>query len=79
MDVKLNFKVLKSNSFTSLSLGSRMICRLACYCFVYHEVSTFNALMEFQSSTSDYERGKLPDRLAKFSGGIAVLKIGGAK
>lgn len=31
-----------------------------------------------QSSTSDYEREKLQERLAKLSGGIAVLKIGGA-
>ncbi|KAI8545795.1 hypothetical protein RHMOL_Rhmol07G0065800 [Rhododendron molle] len=31
-----------------------------------------------KSSTSDYEREKLQERLAKLSGGIAVLKIGGA-
>ncbi|KAI3789698.1 hypothetical protein L2E82_02501 [Cichorium intybus] len=31
-----------------------------------------------ESSTSDYNKEKLQERLAKLSGGIAVLKIGGA-
>ncbi|XP_071721250.1 chaperonin CPN60-2, mitochondrial-like [Rutidosis leptorrhynchoides] len=31
-----------------------------------------------ESSTSDYDREKLQERLAKLSGGVAVLKIGGA-
>ncbi|XP_068664701.1 chaperonin CPN60-2, mitochondrial-like [Aristolochia californica] len=30
------------------------------------------------SSTSDYDREKLEERLAKLSGGVAVLKVGGA-
>jgi chaperonin GroEL len=29
-------------------------------------------------TTSDYDRDKLQERLAKLSGGVAVLKIGGA-
>ncbi|KAB2003676.1 hypothetical protein ERO13_D11G141400v2 [Gossypium hirsutum] len=31
-----------------------------------------------ESSTSDYDKDKLQERLAKLSGGVAVLKIGGA-
>ncbi|KAJ6388169.1 hypothetical protein OIU77_026694 [Salix suchowensis] len=31
-----------------------------------------------ESSTSDYDKEKLHERLAKLSGGVAVLKIGGA-
>ncbi|CAK7336188.1 unnamed protein product [Dovyalis caffra] len=31
-----------------------------------------------ESSTSDYDKEKLQERLAKLSGGVAVLKIGGA-
>lgn len=31
-----------------------------------------------ETSTSDYDREKLQERLAKLSGGVAVLKIGGA-
>ncbi|AES61893.1 putative chaperonin Cpn60/TCP-1 family, groEL-like apical domain, groEL-like equatorial [Medicago truncatula] len=31
-----------------------------------------------ENSTSDYDRDKLQERLAKLSGGVAVLKIGGA-
>jgi chaperonin GroEL len=30
------------------------------------------------NTTSDYDRDKLQERLAKLSGGVAVLKIGGA-
>jgi chaperonin GroEL len=30
------------------------------------------------ATTSDYDRDKLLERLAKLSGGVAVLKIGGA-
>lgn len=33
---------------------------------------------EINSATSDYDREKLQERLAKLSGGVAVLKIGGA-
>ncbi|XWS76148.1 hypothetical protein CRYUN_Cryun01aG0151500 [Craigia yunnanensis] len=33
---------------------------------------------EMESSTSDYDKDKLQERLAKLSGGVAVLKIGGA-
>ncbi|GMH46020.1 hypothetical protein BSKO_13984 [Bryopsis sp. KO-2023] len=33
---------------------------------------------EISSATSDYDREKLQERLAKLSGGVAVLKIGGA-
>ena len=29
-----------------------------------------------ESTTSDYDREKLQERLAKLSGGVAVLKIG---
>ncbi|PNX91191.1 chaperonin CPN60-2 mitochondrial-like, partial [Trifolium pratense] len=31
-----------------------------------------------ENSTSDYDKEKLQERLAKLSGGVAVLKIGGA-
>jgi chaperonin GroEL len=31
-----------------------------------------------ENSSSDYDREKLQERLAKLSGGVAVLKIGGA-
>lgn len=31
-----------------------------------------------EMSTSDYDREKLQERLAKLSGGVAVLKVGGA-
>lgn len=31
-----------------------------------------------EQTTSDYDRDKLHERLAKLSGGVAVLKIGGA-
>ena len=31
-----------------------------------------------EQTTSDYDRDKLQERLAKLSGGVAVLKIGGA-
>jgi len=33
---------------------------------------------EIQSATSDYDREKLQERLAKLSGGIAVIRVGGA-
>jgi chaperonin GroEL len=32
-----------------------------------------------ESSTSEYEREKLKERLAKLSGGVAVIKIGGTR
>merc|ERR1712078_522121 len=31
-----------------------------------------------EGSTSDYEKDKLKERLAKLSGGVAVIKVGGA-
>jgi chaperonin GroEL len=31
-----------------------------------------------EQTTSDYDRDKLQERLAKLSGGVAVLRIGGA-
>ena len=34
--------------------------------------------MQIESSTSDYDKEKLRERLAKLSGGVAVLKVGGA-
>ncbi len=33
---------------------------------------------QIESSTSDYDKEKLQERLAKLSGGVAVIKIGGA-
>jgi chaperonin GroEL len=33
---------------------------------------------QIESTTSDYDREKLQERLAKLSGGVAVLKVGGA-
>ena len=33
---------------------------------------------QIDSTTSDYDREKLQERLAKLSGGVAVLKVGGA-
>jgi chaperonin GroEL len=33
---------------------------------------------EIESTTSDYDREKLQERLAKIAGGVAVLKVGGA-
>ena len=33
---------------------------------------------QVESSTSDYDREKLQERLAKLSGGVAVIKVGGA-
>jgi len=33
---------------------------------------------EMEESTSDYDKEKLQERLAKLSGGVAVLKVGGA-
>src|SRR3546814_15237489 len=32
----------------------------------------------FRSTTSDYDREKLQERLAKLAGGVAVLRVGGA-
>ncbi|CEI85232.1 chaperonin GroEL [Ehrlichia minasensis] len=34
--------------------------------------------MQIESSTSDYDKEKLRERLAKLSGGVAVLKVGGS-
>ena len=31
-----------------------------------------------EGTTSDYEKEKLQERLAKLSGGIAVIRVGGA-
>ena len=33
---------------------------------------------EIETTTSDYDREKLPERLAKLAGGVAVLKVGAA-
>lgn len=33
---------------------------------------------QIESTTSDYDRGKLQERLAKLSGGVAVIKVGAA-
>jgi len=33
---------------------------------------------QIESSTSDYDREKLQERLAKLQGGVAVIKIGGS-
>ena len=33
---------------------------------------------ELEASTSDYDRDKLQERLAKLSGGVAVIRVGGA-
>ena len=32
----------------------------------------------FEDTTSDYDKEKLQERLAKFSGGVAVIKVGGS-
>ncbi|WP_306414003.1 TCP-1/cpn60 chaperonin family protein, partial [Helicobacter cinaedi] len=32
--------------------------------------------MEIENTTSDYDREKLQERLAKLSGGVAVIKVG---
>jgi chaperonin GroEL len=34
--------------------------------------------MQIEDSTSDYDREKLQERLAKLSGGVAVIRVGGA-
>ncbi len=34
--------------------------------------------MEIEKTTSDYDREKLQERLAKLSGGVAVIKVGAA-
>ena len=33
---------------------------------------------QIESTTSDYDREKLQERLAKLSGGVAVIRVGGA-
>ena len=33
---------------------------------------------EINETTSDYDKEKLQERLAKLSGGVAVIKVGGA-
>src|ERR1700732_1469862 len=33
---------------------------------------------QIEETTSDYDRGKLPDRLAKLVGGVAVIRVGAA-
>lgn len=33
---------------------------------------------QIETSTSDYDKEKLRERLAKLSGGVAVLKVAGA-
>jgi chaperonin GroEL len=34
--------------------------------------------MQIEKTTSDYDREKLQERLAKLTGGVAVVKVGGA-
>jgi chaperonin GroEL len=34
--------------------------------------------MQIEKSTSDYDREKLQERLAKLTGGVAIIKVGGA-
>ena len=34
--------------------------------------------MQIEETTSDYDREKLQERLAKLSGGVAVIKVGAA-
>lgn len=41
-------------------------------------VSAEQIRVTISGTTSEYEKGKLKERLAKLSGGVAVLKIGGA-
>src|SRR5690606_38971629 len=33
---------------------------------------------QIEETTSDYDREKLPERLAKLAGGVAVIRVGGA-
>ena len=33
---------------------------------------------QIEDTTSDYDREKLQERLAKLAGGVAVIKVGGA-
>ena len=33
---------------------------------------------QVETTTSDYDREKLQERLAKLAGGVAVIKVGGA-
>ena len=34
--------------------------------------------MEIEQTTSDYDKEKLPERLAKMAGGVAVVRVGAA-
>ena len=34
--------------------------------------------MQIEKTTSDYDREKLQERLAKLTGGVALVKVGGA-
>ena len=34
--------------------------------------------MQIENTTSDYDKEKLQERLAKFAGGVAVIKVGAA-
>ena len=38
----------------------------------------FNSRNNAQDTTSDFDREKLQERLAKLSGGVAVIKVGAA-
>ncbi|MDR1494418.1 MAG: chaperonin GroEL [Rickettsiales bacterium] len=42
------------------------------------EARCSNIKNQIESTTSDYDREKLQERLAKLSGGVAILKVGGA-
>jgi chaperonin GroEL len=33
---------------------------------------------EIEETTSDYDREKLQERLAKLAGGVAIIRVGGA-
>jgi len=37
-----------------------------------------NCLRQIEEITSDYDREKLQERLAKLAGGVAVIRVGGA-
>ena len=42
------------------------------------QARTSQIRQQIETTTSDYDREKLQERLAKLSGGVAVLKIGAA-
>jgi chaperonin GroEL len=42
------------------------------------EARTAQIRQQIEETTSDYDRGKLQERLAKLAGGVAVIRVGGA-